>query len=511
MQSVHTTLGKKRIIPIAALLVLLLLFQFRIKFKTVPGVEIQDQRSLDDKTSVSTPNHPSSSASSTEFQSDASVSQEASSVLSKIDVAPHAPPSKKPHILYYNRHSGCHNNMVQVTSRLGLNFSRFDPSLFGGLGMGQQRANEVLNSGIVKIICDSYDVIIVADTMPDFVLDARPLLESLIQDKEEDRCQANLVMELTTRFDCGVPDNDRFAELIWKVTHSPTFKSNKLFWVSNNPLEPLDLSYETLATPEFRILRSTGHSDLPANQISDSLVEMAVTREPEDSKITKFLKHFEIPVHKLGHFYGGPHTLAKYRAFIEFPYQVSTMKMYENLSAGVVQLFPSKTFLNELIVKKIHDFHPWDKLQRVGYTWPRYMDYYHPDVAPRVYYFDSFEHLKELLTMNETLDIKNVRTTAPLAFQKMVKDSLHGWADLFLEMGYEVTVDGEKHVNGTGPKKFLSPLYNTSMIPPTNEAEWHVEYKKSAEWRSENRMVWLRESDRIYKNLSELESNLTKH
>lgn len=29
--------------------------------------------------------------------------------------------------------------------------------------------------------------------------------------------------------------------------------------------------------------------------------------------------------------YGGPRTLAKYKAVIEFPYQVSTMKIYETL------------------------------------------------------------------------------------------------------------------------------------------------------------------------------------
>ncbi|KAJ3025625.1 UNVERIFIED_CONTAM: hypothetical protein HDU68_006935 [Siphonaria sp. JEL0065] len=415
------------------------------------------------------------------------------------------PNKATPRILYYNRHSGCHNNMVQVTSRLGLNFSQFDPILFGGLGMEDGKSKEVLESGIVKIICDSYDVIIVADTMPD----ARPLLESLIQDKVEDRCQSNLVMELTTRFDWGVPDNARFAELIWKVTHSPTFKSNKLFWVSNNPLEPLDLAYETLATPEFRILRSTGNSDLPANNITALEAQMVVTRELEDSKITRFMNHFKIPITKLGHFYGGPHTLAKYQGFIEFPYQVSTMKMYENLAAGVVQLFPSKTFLEELVMKKIHDFHPWDKLQRIGKTWPQYMDYYHPDVSPHVYYFDSFDHLKNLVASNKTLDTKNVRTSAPLAFQKMVKDSLRGWADLFYEMGYEVIVDGEKHINGTGPRKFRSPLYNTTFIPPSNEVEWSEEYTKSVAWREKSRMDWLEESDRIVENLSALESKLT--
>ncbi|KAI9333846.1 hypothetical protein BDR26DRAFT_595539 [Obelidium mucronatum] len=275
------------------------------------------------------------------------------------------PSITSPRILYYNRHSGCHNNMIQITSRLGLNFSRFDPSVFGDLGMDGGRSDEIISSGLVKILCDSFDIIIVADTMPD----ARPLLDSLIQLNEADRCKANLVMELTTRFDWEVADTYEYAQLLWKITQSSLYKSRKLYWVSNNPLEPLDLSYETLATPVFRILRSTGHSNLVANWVGKEDQENFVTREEQDSKVSRFMKHLDIPAVRLGHFYGGPATLAKYKAFIEFPYQVSTMKMYENLAAGVVQLFPSKSFLQELVEKDIHDFHPWDKLQRAGENW----------------------------------------------------------------------------------------------------------------------------------------------
>ncbi|KAI9310349.1 hypothetical protein BDR26DRAFT_814530, partial [Obelidium mucronatum] len=45
----------------------------------------------------------------------------------------------------------------------------------------------------------------------------------------------------------------------------------------------------------------------------------------------------------VGH-YGGPKTLKKYKAYIEFPYQVSTMKLYENLAEGVLMLIPSHDF-----------------------------------------------------------------------------------------------------------------------------------------------------------------------
>ncbi len=65
-------------------------------------------------------------------------------------------------------------------------------------------------------------------------------------------------------------------------------------------------------------------------------------------------RHMSVKV--LEHDYGGPATLAKYKAYIEFPYQVSTMKFYENIAHGVVILVPTARFLQALMegqVRKI--------------------------------------------------------------------------------------------------------------------------------------------------------------
>jgi hypothetical protein len=50
----------------------------------------------------------------------------------------------------------------------------------------------------------------------------------------------------------------------------------------------------------------------------------------------------------IGYHYGGPKTLAQYRGFIDVPYQVSTMKLYENLAHGVVMLLPTVRLWCEL-------------------------------------------------------------------------------------------------------------------------------------------------------------------
>ncbi len=58
-------------------------------------------------------------------------------------------------------------------------------------------------------------------------------------------------------------------------------------------------------------------------------------------------RHMSVKV--LEHDYGGPATLAKYKAYIEFPYQVSTMKFYENIAHGVVILVPTARFQEALM------------------------------------------------------------------------------------------------------------------------------------------------------------------
>ncbi|KAI8606841.1 hypothetical protein BC830DRAFT_1159934, partial [Chytriomyces sp. MP71] len=116
--------------------------------------------------------------------------------------------------------------------------------------------------------------------------------------------------------------------------------------------------------------------------------------------------------------YGGPQTLRNFKAYLEFPYQVSTMKLYENLAAGVVMLIPTPRFLETLWKNRDHEilYHMWSlrrlprrrlfRLQRPLHTarlgfprWSAFMDYYAPEFAPYIYYFDSWEELLALAAL----------------------------------------------------------------------------------------------------------------
>ncbi|KAJ3108033.1 hypothetical protein HK100_003489 [Physocladia obscura] len=389
--------------------------------------------------------------------------------------------------------------MVQVTSRLNLTFQTFNPGFLGGLGMNGDRANDIINDGLVRLICQTADIIIVADTMPD----ARPLFQSLVRNSAAERCKTNIVIELTTRFDWGVPDLEEYYKLIWKLS---TQEPKNLFWVTNNAFEPLDLSYEAIAMPNFRMLRPTGHSELDAKDISDTDRNLAMCREEEHSAIFAIMRRMDIPFKHVNGGYGGPKTLAKYKAFIEFPYQVSTMKLYENLAAGVVMLFPSKEFFKELIEKDLHAFGPWDKISRAGKNWHIYMDYYNPDIAPYVYYFSSFDQLKAMLTSDTILDTKNVRVNAPKAYARLVSRTLHGWAQLFGEMGYSgITVDGIPTSPELGVAVFRAPVYNHEISIPATEEAWDQEFRTLDTWRHQKRAERVQQARLARASITELE------
>ena len=96
--------------------------------------------------------------------------------------------------------------------------------------------------------------------------------------------------------------------------------------------------------------------------------------------------------------------IANYKGLISFPYEISLMSLFEYFTAGMPMFFPSKTYWKA---------HP--AIQSVGAYWgkgnlpPRLKEFENPDVwidlsdiyhtfvSPNVRYFDSTEHLFQLL------------------------------------------------------------------------------------------------------------------
>jgi hypothetical protein len=112
--------------------------------------------------------------------------------------------------------------------------------------------------------------------------------------------------------------------------------------------------------------------------------------------------------------------LYDYRGIVHLPYQISTMSICEQYTAGVPLFFPSQPFLLELhreqparVLSELSFFQisgrrcPHDTLNRtddpaVLRRWISLADYYDTDNMRFVQYYDSFDHLAHLL---ETVDV----------------------------------------------------------------------------------------------------------
>ncbi|KAI8614041.1 hypothetical protein BC830DRAFT_416550 [Chytriomyces sp. MP71] len=354
--------------------------------------------------------------------------------------------------------------------------------------MWQRDAQTLIDSGWVRSLCDVSDVIIVADTLPD----ARPLLLSLLEKDEMRRCQSNIVIELTNRFDWMVSDNEAYYRMIRNLTLNPP---RNLWWTANNPFEEAFMRTRVGVVPNVTLLRSMGAWDVDHVKDRDgilkrtftmpktrnfeelNLLNMVATINDTDHSNRPLVDHiydfYCMPLARLPKRYGGPLALLQYKAFLHIPYQTSVMKFYENVAAGVPQIIPSPRLLRQLSKSEVHhlfgtwldkleeaslflfnpDFHriaydnhklrgdkdDWEDLKRdYRATWTELSDFHRKEFEPFVYYFDSFAELAEMIrTPAEVFDWKNVRVEGPRYYARVKKQSLRTWGGIFEEMAYK--------------------------------------------------------------------------
>lgn len=119
---------------------------------------------------------------------------------------------------------------------------------------------------------------------------------------------------------------------------------------------------------------------------------------------------------------------ADYKGAIHFPYQISTMSIFELYTEGVPLFFPTQRFMLELYQQKQvldhycqcklfnnppqsfisgnnhYDPNNYTNIDSVAY-WLKYADYYDKELMPDIQYFDSFKDLSEKI---KTVDLKAV-------------------------------------------------------------------------------------------------------
>jgi len=136
--------------------------------------------------------------------------------------------------------------------------------------------------------------------------------------------------------------------------------------------------------------------------------------------------------------------LYSYQGIVHFPYQISTMSIFEQYSANIPLFFPSKTFLLSLhaahpqILSQLSFFSPEKAPTEPGNpnninntavlkNWIDAADFYDPENMPYIQYFDSFEHLKKLLT---TVDCKKISNQMQIHNEKRKQIALKKWGNI---------------------------------------------------------------------------------
>lgn len=97
--------------------------------------------------------------------------------------------------------------------------------------------------------------------------------------------------------------------------------------------------------------------------------------------------------------------LYDYQGVVHFPYQISTMSIFEQYSANVPLFFPTKAFLKELaalypeVILSQLSFYPELQLQdsKAVDDWIEGADFYDEEAMPYIQYFSSFEELRLML------------------------------------------------------------------------------------------------------------------
>ena len=124
--------------------------------------------------------------------------------------------------------------------------------------------------------------------------------------------------------------------------------------------------------------------------------------------LSPILKKLNISFNILQSKYGGPLTLTNYKAIIHIPYQVSVMKMMENLRYGIPMIIPSERLLREILDnnKNIVINYRWVKFAlNIKNGTKKYIEFYNDEFKEIFIYFDNFVELPNIIENTNFTDL----------------------------------------------------------------------------------------------------------
>lgn len=301
-------------------------------------------------------------------------------------------------IAYVSRHVGTTADFKYMADNLQLeNVDYFDSSDWLKFRDSKENYEAFVENDKIREICSQYDAIFVSDLLSDgwpFIMGEKP------------KCK-NVHFVVTNRFDYGVrnPDRKQFSDDLTRALNRQDEYRAKL--VVNNLFEVPYMESRGVKIPELDktpLIRPFGSTTIPPNK--DQVKEescLIIARVSQDRtllhQLVKDNTGYDCKVLE-GH-YGGPRTLNRYNSVVvHLPYQVSIMKMWENLNYGILMAIPSPEFFTKICnentcgetedvfeTKKVFD----DK------KWKDYVDFYLPGWEDCFLQFNSWDQLKEII------------------------------------------------------------------------------------------------------------------
>lgn len=185
------------------------------------------------------------------------------------------------------------------------------------------------------------------------------------------------------------------------------------------------------------LIRGLGHSniieqDVPIEEQNPDCLILGVM-DQEQNLLKRLVEGNTTHTCKsLNQSYGGPKTLVKYNSIVlHLPYQVSTMKMWENAKEGIITAIPTPRFFTEICTENDckqskHVFAPKEITDEEN--WWKYVEFYLREFATCFIQYDSWDQLDKLLTEKTYLD-KVDKCKAKI--KDMESINLKLWEDFF--------------------------------------------------------------------------------
>lgn len=332
-------------------------------------------------------------------------------------------------IFYFSRHFGTTTDFEFMANSLQLeNVTYVDSNSHFGFLSEKNVYKSILDNGYVEELCSSFDAIFISDSLADgwaFIMN------------RDIKCK-NIVFVITNRFDVGVRDHEKeqFAEdFNFAINRNDEYRAKV---VVNNPFELQHCKGKNVRIPEdYRLIRPLGNTNIPAKgAILGNVACMLLGTMRQDLELMFGLvrDNTGIECAKFDFHYGGPRTLSQQNSIVvHLPYQVSVMKMWENLVHGVLYAIPSPRFYVEICDKYNCDgaFFVRNAINLLGENWFKYSEFYLPGWERCFVQFDSWSELSEILVKKGYLENVNFCRNKMMDLRTQ---ELQAWKSLLLEL-----------------------------------------------------------------------------